>query len=135
MNPDDTFIDKKKRTIGIDVNDGSVVVYSGEKRIGEFTLKVIDNDYEPPEVHADVIDVDKEFREAGIGSEMLKRAFEHHGRKIIPPPTYDPNPATRNSMTREGHRLMEAGQRHGWVADFPDRLPDPADDSSDFLDD
>jgi hypothetical protein len=130
--PDDTFDDREGRTIGIDVDDGGARVYSGEKKIGEFSVNIVTNDKTGDYfVEAGVVDLDKEFRRAGIASEMMKRIFELHGKQIIPPPTYDPNPGTRNSISSYGMALLKSGQRHGWVTDFPDQLPDPEDDFED----
>ena len=74
----------------------------------------------PPTIHADVVDVDATFQNAGIASEMVRLAFEQHGQKIIPPPKYEPEPAKRNTITSEGMRLILSGQKKGWFSEFPD---------------
>lgn len=117
---DHEFKDKKGRTIGFDVSEGSIRAYFRGKRIGEFTLNVDHYDERfAPLVQADVIDVDQKFRMAGIASEMVRLAFEQHGR-ILPPSRYEPEPAKRNSISPEGMQVILSGQRKGWFAEFPD---------------
>ncbi|MFB9267673.1 hypothetical protein ACFFWD_31825 [Bradyrhizobium erythrophlei] len=125
MSEDFVFQDKKGRTITFDVDDSGVLAYHQKKKIGEFTLRVIDDDLLGAAVHADVIDLDNKFHNAGIGNEMVRLAFQHHGQKIVPPATFYPESANRNTMTPEGFRLRAAGQKHGWVTEFPDKeVPD-----------
>lgn len=121
MSEDFAFEDKKRRTITFDVDDSGVLAYHEGEKVGEFTLRVVEDDFLGKAVHADVIDLDKEYHNAGIGNEMVRLAFQHHGQKIIPPATYYPESENRNTMTPEGLRLMLAGQKHGWVAEFPDK--------------
>jgi GNAT superfamily N-acetyltransferase len=119
---DHEFIDKTGQKITFDVLEESITAYHDGKQIGQFTLKVIEMDERfPPEIHADVIDVDEKFRKAGIGSEMVRLAFEQHGYAIIPPPTYEAEAAKRNSITEDGMRLLLSGQKKGWFTDFPDQ--------------
>ncbi|MEZ0222187.1 GNAT family N-acetyltransferase [Tardiphaga sp. 803_E3_N1_3] len=130
-NLEDIFIDKKGREIQIDVSDDIITAYHNDKEIGEFTLRIEDDSdeyFQRTAVHADVIDIDKEFQNAGIGSEMLRRAYEHHGIQITPPDTYYPNKSNRNTMSGAGYSLMRRGQSQGWVGPFSDQLPDDTDD-------
>jgi hypothetical protein len=125
MSEDFEFQDKKGRTITFDVDDSGVLAFHQKKKIGEFTLRVIEDDLLGTAVHADLIDLDNKFHNAGIGNEMVRLAFQHRGQKIIPPATYYAESANRNTMTPEGFRLMAAGQKHGWVMEFPDKeVPD-----------
>jgi hypothetical protein len=74
--------------------------------------------------HADTIDVDKGFRRAGIGLEMVRLAYVYNGAPIIPPATYYADKEKRNTMMK--------GQRLGYVTEFPDRLNDGGDRDQPF---
>ncbi|BBZ97477.1 hypothetical protein BRDID11004_16120 [Bradyrhizobium diazoefficiens] len=120
MTWDHEFTDKQDRKIAFEVTYESIRAYYAGKRIGGFTLNVVEFDERfPPTVHADVVDVDKEFQNAGIASEMVRLAFEEHGQ-IIPPPKYEAEAAKRNSITEDGMRLVLSGQKKGWFTEFPD---------------
>ncbi|UWU75464.1 hypothetical protein N2603_36445 [Bradyrhizobium huanghuaihaiense] len=124
MHYDHQFIDARGRKIEFDVREDWISAYHEGKKVGEFSLRIVEHEMLGDEVHADVIDLQEGFRSAGIGSEMVRLAFEMHG-KIIPPATYYPEKENRNSMTPEGLRLMISCQKKGWVGPFPDQEPPP----------
>ncbi len=124
MTHDFVLPDKKGRSIEYDVGDETVYAFHKGAKIGEFSLRVIELPRDFLEVHADVIDLDAEYRNAGIGIQMVQLAYEHHGQKIVPPDTYYPEKESRNTMTPEGLRLMISCQKRGWVTEFQDQLPD-----------
>jgi hypothetical protein len=106
------FKDRKGRTVTFDVDDGCVQALYGGQRIGEFTLRIEEDPFGDV-VHADVIDLKEEFRKEGIGREMVRQAFEHHGQPIIPPATYYPEKDNRkfNVEGRIGaHAFLSTGR-------------------------
>jgi hypothetical protein len=36
-------------------------------------------------------------------------------------PTYEPEPAKRNTITDEGMAVVRSAQKKGWMTEFPDR--------------
>jgi hypothetical protein len=112
MSDDYEFTDKDGRKITFDVSLGFVTAYFENKNIGEFTLRIEEQEMFGEIVHADVIDLKEEFRGAGIGSEMLRLAFQEHGM-ITPPARYYPEKENRNTMTPVGMAFMLSGKRAG----------------------
>ena len=56
---DHTFEDRAGRTIEFEVNPESITAYFNGRKIGEFTLNVVEFPMEQTDVHADVIDIDE----------------------------------------------------------------------------
>jgi GNAT superfamily N-acetyltransferase len=115
------FVDHRDRqiTVRVDVPNGDVTAWHEGQQIGYF--EVWDSDDGPL---AKFANLDEGYRGAGIGTEVMRRAFEYHG-SMIPPPF---NPAlTDNRMSTAGLALMRAGQRRGWITEFPD-MNDPSED-------
>jgi hypothetical protein len=118
---DHEFTDKRKRKITFYTTSECITAYHAGRRVGALTLNIVGYDKgRPDEVYGGVADVDAEFQNAGIASEMVRLAFEEHG-PIIPPPTYEPEPEIRNSITEDGMRLVLSAQRKGWFREFPDK--------------
>jgi len=109
------FIDKQDVIRVHDDEEGRLITAHHENvQVGSF--EVWDSDDGPLAKFANVIE---HYEGAGIGVELLRRAFEYHGT-MTPPPL---NPAlTDNRMTSDGIRLMQAGQRRGWIGPFPDQV-------------
>jgi hypothetical protein len=107
-----TFKDKSEREITIVVDDESggspITAHFEGKKIGEFVVWQ-DEDGFPLFKFSDV---DNGFQCSGIGTEMLRRAFEYHGRMRAPNP--DPT-NNENPMTTAGHALMTRGVKEGWI--------------------
>jgi hypothetical protein len=116
------FVDKEGRPIQIQIDEhtSEISAHHNGKKVGYLDIELKD---EGP--HACAAEIDKEFQKAGIGLELVRHAFEYNGQKLIPPKTYDPK--KENSMSPAGLALMLAGQRKGWVGQFPDH-EEPDDD-------
>jgi len=115
-----TIKDGKERLIEYDLAPDCITARHNGKVIGDFTLDVVGQEHGPDEVHADTININEDYQRAGIGSEMVRLASEYHDQPLIPPQTHYVHRETRNTMTGGGRALMEAGQRKGWVSEFPD---------------
>jgi hypothetical protein len=113
------FTDSKGRSIVIQIDEGSATVvqaYHNDKKIGEFETHT-DEDGHP---YADVIAVEPDYKRAGIGRQLVHRAFLYHSRELIPPGVFDTLKESGNRMSDEGRALMRACQEQGWVGPFHD---------------
>jgi hypothetical protein len=117
-----TFTDKQGRTIIIRVDDDDggrlTTAHHEGRQVGSF--EVWDSEDGPLAKFADVIEG---YRNASIGIELMRDAFKYHG--LMTPPPFNPM-GSDNPMTTDGIRLMRAGQKRDWIAEFPDwDQPDP----------
>lgn len=116
-----SFTDKSGRPIHITLDElcFKVTAFHEGREIGYLDIDVKE-DGKPYAYAADVLE---QYRRAGIGLEMVRRAAEYHSQELVPPKRFDPH--KENVMTTDGYALMRSGQKHGWVGAFPDdELPE-----------
>jgi hypothetical protein len=112
------FVDKRGRRIDIEIDEvqTEILAYHRGEKIGNFQTTMDDDGY----AFAYSIDINEEYRRAGIGLEMVRLAFEYHGRPLIPPGRNDSMKINGNYVTDSGAALVRAGQERGYFTPFPD---------------
>ncbi|HFG6877061.1 hypothetical protein [Acinetobacter baumannii] len=121
------FIDKMKREINISLDGEDInAFYNGEK-IGELIFDYVEKDLGYGD-HVEYISrlncmqVDSNFRKAGIASKMMELAVEYHGNFIRPKinAVGGKDKECNEYYTSEGKALIESCIRNGILKDDPD---------------
>jgi hypothetical protein len=112
-----TFKAKSGRNIiiKIDEPDDFIAYYNG-KEIGRFETGEDENGTPL----ALSINVKAEYRNLGIGGELVRRAYEYKGAPLVPPGPHDRLKTHGNTITEDGMRLVLSAQKKGHISAFSD---------------
>ncbi|XZT20739.1 hypothetical protein ACT42U_00810 [Acinetobacter baumannii] len=121
------FIDKMKREINISLVDDDINAFYDGNKIGELTFDYVEKDLGYSD-HVEYISrlhymqVDSNFRKAGIASKMMELAVEYHGNYFIRPKLNAVGGRDKECYeyyTPEGKALIESCIRNGILKDDP----------------
>ncbi|MEO9826148.1 MAG: hypothetical protein ABJF50_17240 [Paracoccaceae bacterium] len=114
------FKDKYGRAIEIEVSDCSAEGYHAGRRIGDVHttgVQEVDHRCEPLPAEITGWDIDREFRRAGVATELVRLLSEEIGP--LSPGKQNEGRGGENALTDEGLALTTHCQRLGYVLPFP----------------
>lgn len=118
------FVDKKGRTIRIDLNGDDAVAYHESKKIGEVTTtgeREFDERMPPWPPKITGWELEAQYRRAGICTDMVRQLFEQFG--ILEPPEKNLGIGNQNALTNDGMEITRHCQKLGYVAELEEELP------------